>query len=150
MFRAWIYSRRAVFAPALAALAFVGCGDDPSQAARVASLAPATDVAAQARSSDTVTWTTSGGNRRALAEFVVTSEGHAVRFGGESAPVVSVQGELDADAAGRFVDHLDAEGQILEVELTVPAGMPVEQLVFFLEERGKVPIIKAAPAPTSR
>ena len=51
-------------------------------------------------------------------------------------------GSFDRKRIAAALDQHESSGEFLEVELVVPAGVPVESLVFFLEDAGKVAIVR--------
>ena len=65
--------------------------------------------------------------------------------------LVRPDGSFDRQSAESLLADLEAAGTFLEVELTLPAEVPgkiVEQLVFFMEEKGKVPIVSSPETAT--
>lgn len=88
-------------------------------------------------------------DHRARARVEMSSEAPRIVVGGARYALVGPDGSLDRGSVDRLLDGFEAAGTFLEVELLMPREVPgaiVEQLVFYLEEKGKVPILTAPEA----
>lgn len=83
---------------------------------------------------------------RASARVDLSSGVPVVTVGDGRYSLARPDGALDREEVERLLEDLEAAGAPLEVELEASAETPgklLEELVFFLEEKGKVPIVSS-------